>query len=152
MIELSTSLLIFISALNTNMTAATAQTVAAQEVAVNEVPIVNVEHPLTLEMYVRQYFKDEPLLAEISRCESTFKHYDKEGNLVQGIVNSDDIGVMQINTYYHSDTAEKLGYDLHTVDGNLAYAKYLYEKYGPQPWSASSPCWGKKAAELGIKF
>lgn len=152
MIELSTSLLIFLSALNTNMTTATANTAVAKETAANEVPIVNVEHPLTLEMYVRQYYKDTPLLAEISRCESTFKHYDKEGNLVRGIVNKDDVGVMQINEYYHSATAEKLGYDLHTVDGNLAYAKYLYEKSGPQPWSASSPCWGKAATQLGVKF
>ncbi len=113
---------------------------------------MNIENPLTLEMYVRSYFKDKPLLAEISRCESTFRHFDTNGNIVRGIVNKDDVGVMQINEYYHASTAKQLGLDLRTVDGNLAYAKYLYEKEGPKPWSASSPCWGKSAKKLGVNY
>lgn len=149
MIELSTTLLILLSAFNGSMTPNAAHVALAKEMTSREA--TSIEEPLNLEMYVRQYFKDEPILAEISRCESTFKHYDKKGNIIRGIVNDKDVGVMQINEYYHSDTAEKLGYDLHSVEGNLAYAKYLYEKFGSQPWSASSPCWGEKEAELARK-
>jgi len=48
---------------------------------------------------------------------------------------------MQINEYYHTDKAKKLGLNLRTVEGNLAYAKYLYDKEGTQPWISSSKCW-----------
>jgi len=92
---------------------------------------------------VREYYKEHPILAEISKCESNYRQWDETGKILRGKVNSKDIGVMQINTYYHADKAEKLGYDLETLEGNMAYAKWLYEKEGVQPWSASSPCWGK---------
>jgi len=150
MIEIGTSLVIFLSALNTSMTAAAAETVLAQEGTVNEVVYVNNEHPLTLEMYVRQYFKENPILAEVARCESTFKHYGKNGDLIRGIVDNDDVGVMQINTRFHGETAEKLGYDLETIDGNLAYAQNLYDRQGIQPWYASEKCWGAEAKKLGV--
>jgi hypothetical protein len=26
----------------------------------------------------------------------------------------------------------------------VSYARYLYDKSGAQPWSASEPCWWKK--------
>lgn len=55
----------------------------------------------------------------------------------------EDIGLMQINTYFHLNTSKKLGYDIFSLDGNMAYAKWLYEKQGTQPWSASKPCWSK---------
>lgn len=146
MIELTTSLFIFISALHSGMplTAATAYADATTT--------ISAQIPLNLEAYVREYYKDTPILAEISKCESTFKHYDKNGNVLRGKVDSRDVGVMQINEYYHADEAKKLGYDLETVEGNLAYAKYLYEKEGVDPWSHSAKCWGKtKTAEALAK-
>jgi hypothetical protein len=97
-----------------------------------------------IEKYLREHFADTPLLVEIARCESTFTQYDKEGNVIRGRVNSADVGVMQINEKYHLESAEKLGFDIHTVEGNVAYAKYLYEQFGASPWSASKPCWGGK--------
>ena len=81
-------------------------------------------------------------MAEVARCESTFRHFNSSGNILRGEVNKSDIGVMQINTYYHGDTADRLGIDLFTLDGNLEYARDLYERKGTQPWSASEPCWG----------
>jgi len=50
---------------------------------------------------------------------------------------------MQINELYHADTAKALGYDIYSIDGNVAYARYLYEKQGAKPWISSSPCWAK---------
>ena len=90
---------------------------------------------------VRQYFKDTPILIEIAKCESTFRHLNKNGRIIRGKVNSSDIGVMQINEYYHSKEAEKLGIDLYSLEGNMEYAMYLYEKEGTRPWISSSPCW-----------
>jgi hypothetical protein len=102
--------------------------------------------PKVMEKYLRQVFADEPILVEIARCESNFRHYDKDGMVVKGRVDSADIGVMQINERYHADTAEKLGLDIHTITGNIAYAKYLYAKEGTKPWSASEKCWSVGSA------
>lgn len=91
--------------------------------------------------YVKEYFTDIPIMAEIARCESTYRHTDPFGDVLRGVVNSKDVGVMQINEYYHADAAKKLGMNLHSFEGNLAYARYLYEKEGVRPWKSSAKCW-----------
>lgn len=96
-----------------------------------------------VEAYVRDYFADTPILADISRCESHFRQYSTTGGVFHGEIVYEDLGVMQINEYYHGAEAKKLGYDLTTIDGNLAFARYLYEKQGTQPWSASAACWNR---------
>jgi hypothetical protein len=113
------------------------------------VPLTKIEETATttiptrkqVEKLVKEYFKNDPILVEIARCESEFRQYDKDGHILTGTVNKGDLGVMQINKYYHADKAKSLGYDLKTVEGNMAYAKYLYDKEGVQPWVSSSPCW-----------
>jgi len=97
----------------------------------------------TVEEYVREYYADTPILADIAACESHFRQYDKNGSVLHGEVVYEDIGLMQVNETYHQKTADKLGLDLTTMQGNLAYAKYLYEKEGTAPWNSSKPCWGK---------
>lgn len=105
-----------------------------------------------VETYVREYYKDTPILAEVARCESTFTQFNKNGKVMRGTENPADVGLMQINEYYHAEPAKKLGYNIYSVEGNLAYAKYLYNKKGTAPWSASSPCWGKKVgAQVAIR-
>lgn len=96
----------------------------------------------TVEEYVREYFVDTPILAEVAKCESRFRHVADSGNILRGEANRHDIGVMQINTYYHKDTAKRLDLDLLTLDGNLAYAQSLFDREGTVPWSASKRCWG----------
>ncbi len=90
---------------------------------------------------VREYFKDTPVMAKIAYCESKFKQFDKEGNVLKGELTPEDIGVMQINEYFHGDTVNALGINIYVLDGNLEYAKWLYEKEGTAPWSASKYCW-----------
>ena len=101
------------------------------------------DQPLTLEEYVREYFKDTPIMAEVAKCESRFRHIGRNGKVLRGEQVVEDVGVMQINEFYHEDAAKTLGFDLHTLDGNLAYAKWLYNKEGVMPWFASSKCWQK---------
>jgi len=81
------------------------------------------------------------VLVEIARCESQFRQFDSKGNVLKGKVNKGDLGLMQINKYYHADQAEALGHNLRTIEGNLAYAKHLYDKEGVKPWKSSSNCW-----------
>lgn len=102
-----------------------------------------------LEQKAKNFFKDDPILVEIARCESSFRHLDTDGEVLRGKVNNGDVGLMQINEYYHGDTATKLGLDLETLEGNMAYAKYLFNKEGGQPWVASSKCWNKVALDAG---
>ena len=103
------------------------------------------KNPETMGAYVREYFEDEPIMADIAWCESRFRHVGPDGEIFRGKVNDQDIGVMQINTRYHQARAEGMGIDIYSLEGNLEYAKFLYEKQGTKPWNSSKPCWGKYA-------
>lgn len=102
-----------------------------------------IETMMSTEQYVRQYFKDIPIMIQIARCESTFRHLDADGEIHRGRVNNADVGVMQINEFYHLDQAEKKDLNIYTIEGNVAYARDLYEREGTQPWASSKACWGK---------
>ena len=149
MIEITTSLLFLVSSLyggaasasTNNASQAKADPIQKQEL----VESVKTDNPITFEQYVREYFSDDPILAEIAKCESTFRQYSSSGEVIKGRVNKSDVGVMQINKYYHLKQALKLGYDLHTTQGNMAYAKVLYDREGTKPWNSSSKCWKKYA-------
>jgi hypothetical protein len=105
------------------------------------------QSPETMAAYVRDYYEDTPILANIAFCESRFRHLNEKGEIFRGKVNTDDIGVMQINTKYHLDRAEEMDIDLYSLKGNLEYAKFLYTKEGTTPWNSSRPCWGKLAVK-----
>lgn len=98
-----------------------------------------------VEARVREYFYDTPIMVDIAWCESRFRQTALDGTILRGKVNNSDLGVMQVNEYYHGDTAERLGLDLYTLEGNMRYARNLYEREGVQPWSSSRPCWGGSA-------
>ncbi len=100
----------------------------------------------TVQEQVAAYFADAPIMVSISQCESHFRQYDSSGAVFRGEQNHQDVGVMQINEHYHLDTSKKLGDDIYTVAGNLAYARFLYEEEGTAPWSSSEPCWSKSKA------
>lgn len=101
----------------------------------------NITIEKTTEELVRDYFVDTPVMADIAFCESRFRQFDQYGNPLRGIQNSADVGVMQINEKYHAATAIKLGINIYTLEGNMEYAKYLYDTKGTRPWVHSSDCW-----------
>ena len=105
--------------------------------------VVVAHNPQVVEAKVREYFSDIPIMAEIARCESTYRHRLSDGSVLRGYVDQADTGVMQINLRYHAQTAERLGLDLENIYDNMAYARYLYEREGTRPWNASAPCWGQ---------
>jgi hypothetical protein len=104
------------------------------------------EKQLELEKKAKEYFKDDPILVKIAGCESQFRQYDANGDTLKGKVNKGDLGLMQINKYYHADKADQLGFNLDNVEGNMAYAKYLYDREGSKPWNSSSKCWKQEVA------
>ncbi len=116
--------------------------ITTQDIAAEEVTLAAAD----TEAKVREYFSDIPVMIQVARCESAFRHTLADGSVLKGKVDSRDTGVMQINTFYHAKKAAELGLDLEILEDNLAYARNLYERQGTQPWSASSPCWGRTLA------
>ena len=149
MIELATGVAFIVTSLYPSQTAhaatVTAQTNASSTEKTISEPSLSTSSEIAA--YVRNEYKDTPILIDIARCESANRQYDKDGNLLRGIVNHDDVGVMQINEKYHADEALNLGYDIYSVKGNVAFGKYLYEKSGAQPWVSSSKCWSSPSGD-----
>lgn len=102
----------------------------------------NIETKTTKEK-VEEYFADIPVLIDVAYCESRFSQFNSDGSVKRGMVNPADVGVMQINEKYHLETAQKLGLNIHTLEGNMAYGRYLYEREGTTPWKYSSGCWNQ---------
>jgi hypothetical protein len=112
-----------------------------------QVPAVLTPPPMpqsqSVEAYVREYFKDIPVMADIASCESHFRQFEKDGTVLQN-ENSTAVGVFQIMSSIHKDLADQnLGLDINTLEGNVAYARHLYEEHGTSPWNASKKCWNK---------
>ena len=145
MFEITTSVLFLLGTIYGDLPAQAGVPAVTASTDVLPIPQQHVlaNQPVTLEQYVREYFKDTPIMAEIAKCESRFRHLGKNGKVLRGELTVEDLGVMQINEYFHENTAKVLGVDLHTLDGNLAYAKWLYNREGTKPWFASSKCWDK---------
>jgi hypothetical protein len=108
--------------------------------------IATFDQSQTVEEYVRDYFADVPVMAEVASCESHFTQFDKNGKVVKN-ANSSAVGVFQIMSSIHATFAdEKLGLDIYSLQGNAAYARYMYERQGLKPWEASKSCWSKSQA------
>lgn len=101
---------------------------------------------INTEQVVRSYFEDIPVMIQVARCESTFRHTLEDGSILKGMVDPADTGVMQINKRYHLKSATAMGLNLDDLTQNMAYARHLYETQGTQPWSASAPCWSPTLA------
>jgi hypothetical protein len=98
------------------------------------------------ESVVREYFQDIPVMIEVARCESGFRHSLGDGSVLTGRVDSADTGVMQINKRYHLSTATAMDLNLDNIHDNMAYARHLYETQGIQPWRSSAHCWNNTLA------
>ncbi len=110
------------------------------------VSTTTIKRKINVESKVKAYFSDAPIMHKIAYCESRNRQFDKDGSVLRGIVNAKDVGVFQINERYHLSDSKKMGISIHTVEGNMEYARHLYESQGTQPWSSSRPCWGKYEA------
>lgn len=94
-----------------------------------------------VEKRVREYFKDAPNMIEIARCESNFRQFTDAGNVLRGGMDGQMVGVYQFYETVHAAAAKSLGLNLSTLEGNLAYARHVYEAEGTDPWSSGQSCW-----------
>lgn len=79
-------------------------------------------------------------LRDIAKCESGIRQYNDDGSVVRGRANPKDVGLLQINEFYHLAASKKLGFNIYTTEGNIAYGKWLYAHEGAKPWSWSAWC------------
>lgn len=91
------------------------------------------------------------LLKHIASCESWGdpnkepREFNASGTVLRGYPNPNDVGLAQINLPTWGAKAKELGDDLFTYQGNLAFAKWLFDHEGDAPWKYSKNCWQKYA-------
>ena len=145
----SNSILAYQNPISTPVVDATSTINPASSTVTNNTSLANTSSnasttdPINVREYVEQYFAKTPILIRIAGCESQFRQFDKNGNVLRGNIVHQDVGVMQINETYQGALASALGYNIYTLQGNVAYAKWLYEQEGTQPWMSSNACWGR---------
>lgn len=102
------------------------------------------EVPQVIEFYAKAA-ELEPLqiknLKDIAYCESRNRQFSNDGVLYS---HTNDVGIFQINEWYHKETAQSLGLDIGKLVDNVIYGIHLYTKEGNTPWRASLPCWSKR--------
>lgn len=131
-----------------------ATTTQANNIATSTNSAFDPRNSSDVEAKVRSYFADIPVMISIAGCESGFRQYDADGNPLYGGTGS-MVGVYQESVVIHGSLASKMGWNINTLDGNLAYARYLYGQEGVVPWLSSSSCWDssplKSTLQLGSK-
>jgi hypothetical protein len=86
-----------------------------------------------IEAQVRTVFNDAPNMVAIAQCESGFRQYGNDGLPLRG-GNGNYIGVFQFSETGHAATAKLKGFDIYETNGNIGYAKYVYDRQGTNPW------------------
>lgn len=106
--------------------------------------IAQVGSNAAVEGQVRSAFADIPVMIAIAQCESGFRQFGPNGAVLRG-GNGTVLGIFQLSEG-HTAKAISLGYDIQTVEGNIAYARSLYVRQGTTPWMAAFPCWNAVAS------
>ena len=88
-----------------------------------------------------------PAMKPICGCESagsptkTPIQFNPDGSVLHGRIHYPDTGSCQLNGNVWRASAEALGYDIDTRDGNYAMANHIYQMEGTRPWNPSRSCW-----------
>lgn len=129
---------------------------AAEQVSVSPTPLIvhaEVLPPPTIKEKIvaeAQRTGNDPVRAvAIAKCESELTQFNPDGTVLRGKENPKDTGIFQVNEYYHLADAKRLGYDIHTIDGNIAYAMLIMHRDGVRHWNYSRACWDKPVPGWG---
>jgi hypothetical protein len=87
-----------------------------------------------VEAQVRAAMADLPEMIVIAKCESGFRQFAPDGTPLRGGTGKKYVGIFQIDENLHRQKALDMVYDINTVVGNVAYARYLHSKSGTNPW------------------
>lgn len=106
-------------------------------------PATIIKEETIKERLIREFGVDS-IMIKIAWCESRYNQFNPDGSVHRGIINSHDVGIFQINETYHLQDSKRMGINIYTVEGNIAYARYLYKNQGTRPWNWSKEtCWDK---------
>ena len=123
---------------------------AKNAVATN--PITYIHSNFGIKNKVVEFFEanDASVMIPIIRCESQFRHYDKNGEPLKNGEGSSAVGVAQILSSMHPDQKIIDRYnkkydtglriedlDVRTFEGNIGYALVLYKMNGTRDWECS---------------
>ncbi len=92
-----------------------------------------------VEAQVRAAFADAPDMIAAAKCESGYRQFNDDGSPLHGGWGGKYVGIFQISEEVHSAEAARLGDDISTVAGNIAYARHLYDREGTVPWVSCVP-------------
>jgi len=101
--------------------------------------LIAVHNRAAVEKRVREVFASTSDMVDIARCESNFRQFTDAGKPFRGGADGGMIGVFQFNERVHTVEATALGFDLATLEGNLGYAKHIYDAEGATPWASCEP-------------
>lgn len=139
-----------------NLTATVTPTVSNElNGSVAPVAIVEVKEPTNqdmIEVMAKQQGVNPKLAAAISRCESEHRQFNEDGSVLRGRVNSQDVGLFQINEFYHLEDSKKFGYNIYSAQGNVEYALHIMKRDGIRHWNYSKPCWGPKVSSHKVAY
>lgn len=84
------------------------------------------------------------VLIEIAKAESELRQFNKDGSVLRGYINPDDVGIFQINEYFWLEKSKELGLDIYSAKGNVEMAIWIFMHHGTDPWNWSKSKWGKE--------
>ena len=84
---------------------------------------------------------DSRVAMKIAFCESTYRQFNSQGQVLRGENNPNDVGVFQINEKFHQEKSAALGFNIYTTEGNIDYALWLIKNEGSRHWKWSRRCW-----------
>lgn len=85
-----------------------------------------------IQTLVEALFGPTSPMVDIIRCESHFRQFDASGVILRSY--TDDVGIAQINIDAHGEEALRMGIDIYSIEGNLQFARYLFDLQGTLPW------------------
>ena len=93
-----------------------------------------------------EVFPDAPIMIAIAMCESELRQYEG-GKPLRNEEGSTATGLFQIVASAHMEDAKKLGHKIGTLDGNIKFARVLYDQKKTKPWKSSRSCWKNRDPE-----
>lgn len=91
-----------------------------------------------VEAKVREYFADIPVMIDVAKCETNFRQFKADDSTLHDATGT-YVGVYQIDEKLHFMNAWGLNMNLYTLEGNMAYARHLYNSKGSAPWRGCVP-------------
>ena len=109
--------------------------------------------PAEVESEINKIFPDMPIMKDIAKCESGLRQYSNNFVPLRGGKGGNYIGVFQL-AESHSQAARAMGFDIYSLEGNVGYAKVMYDAQGTAPWVACTkiaPTVKKQAQAVGAQ-